>query len=62
MASQAAQGDQPLPEPHEDVLVQDIFNPRPALVSKIRSNLTSLPDYFKMKSKVRHVEQFLCLY
>ena len=52
MASQAADGDQPLPEPHEDVLVQSIFNPQPSVVSKAQNDLQALSDHFKMKVQV----------
>lgn len=52
MASHAADKDSPLPAPHEDVLINETFDPRPAVVQKAQSVLQTLPEHLHVKSKV----------
>jgi len=52
MATHAADKDFPLPAPHEDVLINETFDPRPAVVQKAQSVLQTLPEHLHVKSRV----------
>lgn len=52
MASQAADKDYPLPAPHEDVLINETFEPRPAVMSKAAKVLHMLPEHLHVEKKV----------
>ncbi|BDA44905.1 X-ray repair cross-complementing protein 5 [Coccomyxa sp. Obi] len=51
MASQAADKDYPLPAPHEDVLINETFEPQPAVIGKAASVLHMLPEHLHVEKK-----------